>query len=153
MKTCTKCGEEKEATTENFDPRKKGKDGLCSWCRECRRGQQRHHNKSEQGKIVSRRKEAAYRNSIHGNLMTRFNTITFRCQNRAYYLDRGTENRFESATAFTDHVLSVMKIEDPRELHCHRIDNEGHYEPGNIEFLTAEEHANIHNQEHRMATA
>ena len=35
MKTCTKCGEEKQATPEYFNRDKNKKDGLHSWCKDC----------------------------------------------------------------------------------------------------------------------
>jgi len=40
-KTCTKCGDEKEAVTDNFAPRKEGKYGLRNECRECRKAYNR----------------------------------------------------------------------------------------------------------------
>lgn len=34
--TCTKCGDSKHATREFFPPNNRKKNGLDSWCRECR---------------------------------------------------------------------------------------------------------------------
>ncbi len=59
------------------------------------------------------------------------------------YATKGTKNLFESSDAFINYVVDVMQI-DPRGLEIHRIDNGGHYEPGNIEFLTKLEHVNVH---------
>ena len=36
-------------------------------------------------------------------------------------------------------MINILQI-DPRGLKVHRIDNNRHYEPGNIEFLTQKEH-------------
>ena len=37
MKTCTRCKVSKPRDLENFPPHNKCKDGLDSWCRDCRR--------------------------------------------------------------------------------------------------------------------
>lgn len=37
-KICTKCGKEFEATVEFFYKRKRGKFGLCFWCKNCMKG-------------------------------------------------------------------------------------------------------------------
>ncbi len=41
---------------------------------------------------------------------------------------------------FRDYVTGVLGV-DPRGLQCDRIDNEGHYERGNIRFVTAKENS------------
>lgn len=54
-----------------------------------------------------------------------------------YYGGRGIECRFTS-DEFVDYVVNVLKV-DPRGLECDRIDNDGHYEKGNIQFITHKE--------------
>jgi len=49
----------------------------------------------------------------------------------------------QSADDFRDYVINELKV-DPRGLQIHRIDNDGHYERGNIVFVTREEHKEIH---------
>lgn len=52
-------------------------------------------------------------------------------------------NLFVSPEELIEYVMDKLKV-DPRGLHCHRIDNSGHYEKGNIEFLTRVEHDKVH---------
>lgn len=37
-------------------------------------------------------------------------------------------------------------FDDPRGKQCHRPDNDGDYEPGNIEFLDPDEHRRVHEE-------
>lgn len=89
-----------------------------------------------------------YRKTIRGHLVLMFHKIKDRCKNpihRAFkwYGGRGIKCLFKSSGEFVDYVINVMHI-DPRKLEVHRIDNNGHYKPGNIEFLTSKKHGLKH---------
>jgi hypothetical protein len=53
MKTCTKCKIEKPRTSEFFPPHNKCKDGLDSWCRECRREYRNRHRRGNYREMIS----------------------------------------------------------------------------------------------------
>lgn len=61
MKRCSKCGEEKEATTEYFEFREDSKDGLRGQCRDCtRKSKRKYYEKNKEHKLEydkRRRKE------------------------------------------------------------------------------------------------
>ncbi len=104
----------------------------------------RKYRASEKGHKTRREYEA----SIEGSLGRIFNGMNQRCNNTKnpnykYYGLRGTQNKFQSLDKFRDYVINELKV-DPRGKHIHRIDNDGDYEPGNIEFLTPAEHNKIH---------
>lgn len=85
-----------------------------------------------------------YRKTINGCLRQKFIGMKTRCNNlnnQDYkrYGGRGIKVLFKDANEFVNYVINDLQI-DPRGLSIHRIDNNGHYEPGNIEFLTAVEH-------------
>lgn len=72
-----------------------------------------------------------------------YNSAKGRCRNsknRSFkdYGGRGIEFRFNSFLEFLDEIGSR-----PSKLHSHdRIDNDGHYEKGNVRWATKEEQAN-----------
>lgn len=89
-----------------------------------------------------------YRKTIKGYLVTVFHHLKMRCGDLTYhayhrYGGRGIKCLFRSSIEFVDYVINELKI-DPRELEIHRIDNNGHYKLGNIEFLTPKEHGLKH---------
>ncbi len=84
-----------------------------------------------------------YRATVDGCLHTIYGGMTSRCKHGKTYVDKGIENLFESPADLIDYVTNELKV-DPRGLDCHRPDNDGHYERGNIEFLTKEEHFRKH---------
>jgi len=57
------------------------------------------------------------------------------------YGGRGIKQKFDSSEKFIEYVLNILQI-DPRGLQIDRIDNDRHYEPGNIRFVTAKENCN-----------
>lgn len=131
LKTCAKCKQIKLITDFSKDVRTK--DGLQDWCRRC---------KSEQAKL--------YRKTFIGHLRHHFATIKQRCNNPKLpsykdYGGRGIECRFENADSFIYYVKNVLgyyTLERLKGLHLDRIDNNGHYEPGNIRFVTPLANAN-----------
>ena len=154
MKQCTKCKIEYPATTEFFYADKRCKDGLYSWCSVCHKNttlkyQQTDkgkktrlkYNQSKKGKTIQRR----YFNTVGGHLRQVFSAMKRRCNNPNHwnynrYGGRGIELRFTS-NEFVDYVVNVLKV-NPIGLQIDRIDNDGHYEVGNIRFVTAKENCN-----------
>ncbi len=81
-----------------------------------------------------------------GHLRRVFAAIKHRCNNPSNgafknYGGRGIQNKFSSVDEFVDYVVNKLQV-DPRELHIDRINNNGHYEKGNIRFVTCKENNN-----------
>jgi hypothetical protein len=174
MKACTRCEEEYEATVENFPPDKRNKSGLQGRCRICQRELNNEHRLSDTGrayhenyrvtheveikaqnkmyredhKVERKAKNKVYRLTVSGYLYKLYGHMTERCSKQKSYLVKGIKNKFLCAESLIDYVTYVMRI-DPVGLQCHRKDNDGHYEPGNIIFLTTEEHGKIHAEARR----
>jgi len=105
---------------------------------------QRKFRESEKRRVYRKK----YRKSIRGKVSEVYNSIMQRCNNSKhkkyeYYGGRGIRCLFKSGNEFADYVIDELKI-DPRGLQIHRIDNDGHYERGNIVFVTREEHRKLH---------
>lgn len=91
-----------------------------------------------------------YCKTLIGNLRHRFRQIKERCNNPKtvgykYWGGRGIKCLFKSANEFIDYVtndLGYDTIEKLKKLQIDRIDNDGHYEKGNIRFVTAKENCN-----------
>ena len=133
-KICTKCKMGKPLS--EFYRCKTLKDGLQSWCKVCIKA----YYKTEHGKIARQRAYKKWSNTIDGHLYRCFSNINLRCSkpdriDYKNYGGRGIENRFESSDDFLDYVVNVLQV-DPRGLQVDRINNNGHYEPGNIRFVT-----------------
>jgi hypothetical protein len=84
-----------------------------------------------------------YRKTIKGYLTLIFHKMVMRCtdphyQGYRWYGGRGIKCKFESSKEFVDYVINELKV-DPRGLDCDRIDGNGHYEKGNIQFITHRE--------------
>jgi hypothetical protein len=140
-KTCTRCKTEYEATLENFAPVKSGKYGLDSQCRACKR-EYYADNKAEMRNQQSEYRPKYYA-SVRGNLREKFRSMNRRCSKHETYLAKGIKNKFKNFEHFRSYVVGVLGV-DPRGLICHRIDNDGHYEVGNIAFMTMAEHTRLH---------
>ncbi|KKN64905.1 hypothetical protein LCGC14_0487390 [marine sediment metagenome] len=104
-------------------------------------GRDKEYYAKHQEKILCRCKE--YRGTCRGHLKQIFNNIKKRVANpvgrNACY--KGIQNRFKSSDDFVDYVINELKV-DPRGLQIDRIDNDGHYEKGNIRFVTCKENCN-----------
>lgn len=170
VKTCTKCSNEHPATLEYFGLEKRVKNGLQAQCRKCHRKRSKEYGQTEAGKArqirfyqihSDYRKEyyqrtcnirlqemKKYNNTIKGHLRHLYGDIKRRCSGEsknpkdAIYIKRGIKCLFTSGE-FVDYVINDMKI-DPRGLQIHRIDNDKHYEKGNIVFRTAIKHRQLH---------
>lgn len=113
--------------------------------------------RSEKGKVVNKkryqkhRKQCLergkkYRLTISGYLRGIFSDLKKRCnepknKDYKYYGGRGIKNKFKSSDEFVNYIVNELQV-DPHNLQIDRIDNDGHYEPGNIRFVTAKENAN-----------
>ena len=140
-KVCTKCKKELLATKEYFYIEKRTKDGLWSQCKKCWRKHLKKYSQKHQQQRSNVNKK--YRNTVNGYLREVFAHIKYRCGNPAYkdykwYGARGIKNKFKSFDDFKYYVVNVLKI-DPRKLTIDRINNNGHYEPRNIRFVTQAE--------------
>ncbi len=173
MKACSKCKIEYPATAKYFGPDKRASDGFKSQCRVCRRAYYKEYQRSDKGKARQHRyykrnkdkiracqkeyqqsdkgraggKKAyeVYYATLNGHLNRVYHNMTTRCVRQESYTNKGIRNNFESPDDLIDYVTNVLKV-DPRGLHCHRPDNDGHYERGNIEFLTEKEHIEKHSK-------
>ena len=75
-------------------------------------------------------------------LLDRYYAMDGRCNNPNHpsyssYGGRGIKNMFSSAQEYADYVLEYLPMPDYSMLHIDRIDNNGHYEPGNLRVVTA----------------
>lgn len=109
----------------------------------------KQYQQSLKGKQTYSKADKKYRKTIIGYLHCCFNDIKQRCNNSKctkykYYGGRGIKCLFESSQEFVDYVINELKI-DPRGFVIHRVDNNRHYELGNIKFLTKSEHTTLHN--------
>lgn len=71
-----------------------------------------------------------------------------------WYGSRGVQMKFKDFNEFmvyvTD-VLWIINIEQLQGRQIHRLDNNSHYMPGNIVFLTDAEHRAVHVELRRLA--
>lgn len=159
MMRCSKCGEEKSLS--EFHKEKQGAGGLRSQCKKCRSDYSKKYRLTDKGKQARDRASKKYRQrhrseiakdkrdhrkTFIGRLRSCFQDINKRCNNPKdkaykYYGGRGIQNRFESTNEFIDYVINILKV-DPRGFTIDRIDNDGHYEKGNIRFVTHKENCN-----------
>ncbi len=147
-KVCPKCSIGYPATTEFFYARKDSKDGFRNECRFCHSLDSKiyyQRNRQERLKKV----KSYYRKqhpTIIGYLRRLFQVIKDRCTNSNHphyhrYGGRGIKLKFKSPDEFINYVMGALKV-DPRKLQIDRINNNGHYEPDNIRFVTAKVNSN-----------
>lgn len=134
MKQCVKCKEQK--LFSEFYKSSTAKDDLQGRCKKCMNIYAKKYSQTYNWAEHYRK----YRKTLIGCLRTRFQQMKKRCTNPKYhgyncYGGRGIQCKFESSDEFIDYVINELKI-DPRGLTIDRIDNNGHYEPGNIRFVT-----------------
>lgn len=158
-KTCIKCCNKYPAIRKFFYVDKSHKDGLQSHCRKCHnkataKWQQKYpdYNKEYYQEHYEEMKEQfkIYRNSLVGFSRRLFCNMKQRCDNPNHinfsrYGGNGIKVLFVSFEEFFDYIINTLKV-DPRGLEIHRINNGGHYEKGNIKFLTRVEHVVKHKE-------
>lgn len=152
-KTCTKCGKSFPATGEFFyrtSPRRGRK--LEAGCKKCHNKQTAKYAKTEKGKKAIAKGRKNYRQTLRGRLQNTYYSMRTRCtdvrrKNYHRYGGRGIKCNFKSFQEFVDYVVNILKITTLKQikgLQVDRIDNDGHYEPGNIRWVTPKE--NISNK-------
>ena len=111
-----------------------------------KRAMQKYYQ-SEKGKATRRKYKLKYRQTLNGRLRCIYTGIKQRCNNpqcKDYknYGGRGIQNKFKSADEFVDCVINDLgydTYDKIKGLEIDRTDNNGHYEPGNIQFTTRSE--------------
>ena len=163
MKTCSKCKVEYVDASGNFGQDARKTDGFQSQCRACQRtyGAKRRQTTAykvamkeyrQSDKCLAKQREYGrkFRATVRGHLVRVYFDIVSRCAKRKNYSN--IECSFETYEQFVDYVVNIMQV-DPRGKQCHRIDNNGNYAPGNLEFLTPSDHSNLHWATTRRETA
>ncbi len=149
-KTCTKCGIKHAATPEFFGPDKRRKDGLQSQCRECDKERDKKYRRTTYSKSYHKKYRSVYCKTITGYLRQVYHSAKRRCNNpkdKGYknYGGRGIKMKFRLPDELIDYVIDILSynsFEKIKGLHIDRIDNDGHYEKGNIRFVTRKENNN-----------
>ena len=144
-KTCNKCFTEYPATLEFFYRREHTKDGLRNECKKCCKWRVNVYRQIHKEQIGVRQKE--YYQTIKGYLGFTYRSMKRRCENPKThnyggYGGRGIQCLFTS-DEFIGYVVNELQI-DPRGKQCHRVNNDSHYERGNIEFLAQKQHTEKH---------
>ncbi len=145
-KYCNGC--EKNLQAIKFTKDRRAKSRLQTRCKECQSQQKKEYATTDRGREVHRRNKTKYRGTIEGHLACVFAGMTRRCtdlnlRNYENYGGKDIKCLFKNLDDFRIYVINELKI-DPRGKQIHRINNDGHYEKGNITFLTPEEHRVIH---------
>lgn len=168
-KRCPKCEEVKSLS--KFGKKKTTGDGLQYWCKSCMNEATKIYQRTEEGKATHKRadkrywrtekgkdtRKRAYKkhyDTILGYLRKVYSNLKHRCNNpecRNYnnYGGHGIKCLFKSSQEFADYVinnLNIASIEQIKGLEIDRINNDGHYEPGNIRFVTPKENSNNKNR-------
>ncbi len=107
----------------------------------------RQYRRDNSVEIARHNKE--YYVTLEGRLGRIFHNLNNRCTNPKIinyksYGGRGIENKFtlDGFRGYVTNDLGVTSIEQIKGLQIDRIDNDGHYEKGNIRFVTPKENCN-----------
>ena len=115
------------------------------------KSRQEHDKKYRQTHRIERAGyQQKYYRTLIGRLVTLFSNMKGRCNNPKhisykYYGYRGIKSHFQSSQELIDYVVNNLgydTYEKIKGLQIDRINNDGHYEPGNIRLVTAKENAN-----------
>lgn len=135
-KRCSKCREHK--TTNKFSKCSSTKDGLQSYCKLCKR-KWKQSNAGQKSVRKNRATLKSYLQQVYRDIKHRCESPKFHAYHR--YGGRGIKNKFKSSNEFVNFVINELQV-NPRGLRIDRIDNNGHYEPSNIRFVTHKENCN-----------
>lgn len=77
----------------------------------------------------------------------RYDAMKQRCENKndpnyKNYGGRGIQNNFQSREQYISYIIDELGFEGQEYLDIDRIDNDGHYEPGNLRLATRSENNN-----------
>lgn len=140
-KTCTGCGVGYPPTLEYFSPDKKGKNGLQSRCKECKNAECRRYYRNNKKKRCDHNKvyNRAYYKTLKGYITRVIGNIKQRCGNPEHKSYEWYGGRGIKCTLTVDELYQwcIDNSVNPHGLQIDRIDNDGHYELGNIRFVTA----------------
>ena len=149
-KLCSKCKQRKPLAA--FSKRAASRDGVCHHCKSCiaeyyqvnrTKITEQHWKYNQTHKAEKAEYDRTRRQTIVGHLRRLFESMKYRCTNPKcpgykYYGGRNIKVCFESFNDFCNYVINILKV-DPRGLTIDRIDNNGNYEPSNIQFITQAE--------------
>ena len=154
-KRCSKCKGEPKPITD-FSPHKTTKDRYQSRCKQCNIHQTQLYRQQHRAEYLQQEKQyrkthkaqrlqyaKLYYHTIQGHLRTVWRAMLQRCndpKHRKYknYGARGIKVEFTCFSDFFNYVVKELKA-DPRGLTIDRIDNDGHYQRGNIRFVSRAE--------------
>jgi len=145
-KICTKCKHVK--SIGDFYADRRNPNGLQSHCKKCMNKRSIKHQKTKKGKAIHNKACSKYNKTVKGRAGACYYETKRRCEDKRHkkykhYGGRGIGSKFKSRAEFVDYVVDVLKV-DPRRKQIHRIDNDGDYEKGNIEFLACKKHLEKH---------
>lgn len=158
-KKCSSCKQIKSVS--DFHKSKSVRDGLqieCKLCRSQYLKQYYRENRDEKARHATQyywehraerlqyAKNHRYRHTIRGHLMDVWTHMRHRCNNPKHkkyhhYGGRGIQIKFTCFQDFYEYIKELMAQHnfDPRLLCIDRTNNDGHYERGNIRFITRAE--------------
>lgn len=141
-KICTKC--KKRKLVCYFHKNKPKKNGVDCYCKKCVAIYNQKYHQTHRVEIAKQHKK--YRKVPVNRIRKCFKDIKQRCDNPEnkdykYYGERGIKCLFKSIDEFVNYIINNLRI-DPYGLEIDRIDNNGHYEKGNIRFVTHKENCN-----------
>lgn len=144
-KRCSRCKQTFPQTTKYFYKDNFTIDGLYFNCKHCRRQiskqyYQSHPRKKQQKQMKQYNRQ--YYATLRGYLRHVWNHMNTRCNNPKHpqYKDwggRGIQVKFACFEDFFNYVKELKA--EPRGLTIDRINNDGHYQRGNIRFVSRTE--------------
>ena len=140
-KHCSCCKEIKKFS--EFHRNRAEKSGYQRQCKKCKSKADKRYSQEHFAKVYEKNKK--YYNSLQGYLRHVYRNMFRRCNNPKHkqfkdWGGRGIKINFVCFDDFFDYVTKELKV-DPFGLTIDRKDNDGHYEIGNIRFITRSENS------------